>query len=419
MKGKSIAKIAVALAVIVLAALLALFGLKIPPISEVYGIKSLGAAIETGLELGGGYAAEYTAVGASAEELDAAVEIMRERLTAMGYDDATASRAGDNGIRIEFPDVTDAESLASMLGMAGHMQMLDSSGNVILDGSNVDSVSVGYTQDGYASVNFDFDDEGTEAFANATSSAYSGQSISLYLDDALVVSPQVSSQITDGNVSIPMGGSSSGISTRAALEDASSLVAVLQSGELPVSLELVQTQAIGAKLGENAASTMGIAAAAAMVLAIAVLVWRYRLAGAAAGVSLSLYMLISLYAVAIGGVRMTLAGAAGLLAGFALAVDANAILLDQFYREMAVGRTPHNAIRFAVKGAWGRMLTVDGAAFVVSAIVAYFCSGALASFATMLAIGALTALISAIWFTRSQMYAFCNLGGDRKGAFAR
>ena len=37
----------------------------------------------------------------------------------------------------------------------------------------------------------------------------------------------------------------------------------------------------------------------------------------------------------------------------------------------------------------------------------------------MLAIGALTALISAIWFTRSQMYAFCNLGGDRKGAFAR
>ena len=48
MKGKSIAKIAVALAVIVLAALLALFGLKIPPISEVYGIKSLGAAIETG-----------------------------------------------------------------------------------------------------------------------------------------------------------------------------------------------------------------------------------------------------------------------------------------------------------------------------------------------------------------------------------
>ena len=162
MKGKSIAKIAVALAVIVLAALLALFGLKIPPISEVYGIKSLGAAIETGLELGGGYAAEYTAVGASAEELDAAVEIMRERLTAMGYDDATASRAGDNGIRIEFPDVTDAESLASMLGMAGHMQMLDSSGNVILDGSNVDSVSVGYTQDGHASVNFDFDDEGTD-----------------------------------------------------------------------------------------------------------------------------------------------------------------------------------------------------------------------------------------------------------------
>ena len=58
--------------------------------------------------------------------------------------------------------MTDAESLASMLRMARHLPLLDSSGNVILDGSNVDSVSVGYTQDGHASVNFDFDDEGTD-----------------------------------------------------------------------------------------------------------------------------------------------------------------------------------------------------------------------------------------------------------------
>ena len=69
MKRKSIAKISVALAVIVLAALLALFGLKVPMISEIYGIKSLGGAMATGLDFGGGYAAEYTAEDASAEDL--------------------------------------------------------------------------------------------------------------------------------------------------------------------------------------------------------------------------------------------------------------------------------------------------------------------------------------------------------------
>ena len=165
-----------------------------------------------------------------------------------------------------------------MLGMAGHMQMLDSSGNVILDGSNVDSVSVGYTQDGHASVNFDFDDEGTEAFANATSSTYSGQSISLYLDDTLVVSPQVSSQITDGNVSIPMGGSSQ------RHFDAGRAGRRQQPGRRPPSPASCRSRWSLCRRRRSAQSWARTLPApwaspqrVAMVLAIAVLVWRYRL----------------------------------------------------------------------------------------------------------------------------------------------
>ena len=411
MKRKSIAKISVALAVIVLAALLALFGLKVPMISEIYGIKSLGGAMATGLDFGGGYAAEYTAEDASAEDLDAAVEILRARLSAMGYDDATAARSGENGIRIEFPSVTNANALAETLGAVGHMQIVDPSGNVVLEGDNIDSASVGHGQDGYAVVNLAMDEEGADAFATATAS-YVGQSISIYLDDALIVSPGVSEAITDGHVSVPIGGADSGLSQKGSTERASSLVAVLQSGELPVALELAETTPIGAKLG-GALAGLRVAAIAVVALAIAALVWRYRRMGAAAGVSLSLYMLISLYAVAIIGVRMTVAGAAGLLVAFALAVHADVVLLESFRKELAFGRTERNAVRFGYKAAWPKLLKIDGAVFVVAAVAAYFCRGALEGFATMLTLGALTALISAVWFTRSQMYAFSDLGGGR------
>ena len=56
-------------------------------------------------------------------------------------------------------------------------------------------------------------------------------------------------------------------------------------------------------------------------------------------------MLISLYAVAIIGGRMTVAGAAGLLVAFALAVHADVVLLESFRKELASGA--RSATRFA------------------------------------------------------------------------
>ena len=104
-KKKGIVKISIAAVVIVLAALLALFGLKVPPISRVYGLKSLDRALDTGLAFGGGYAASYTAADASAEQLAAAADVLAARLGIVGFEDARAL-ADESGVRIEFPSVS-------------------------------------------------------------------------------------------------------------------------------------------------------------------------------------------------------------------------------------------------------------------------------------------------------------------------
>ena len=86
---------------------------------------------------------------------------------------------------------------------------------------------------------------------------------------------------------------------------------------------------------------------------------------------------------------------------------------------MTAGRTPHNAVRFAGKNASRKVLMLDGIPFAVALIVALAARGVVRSFAVTLAIGSLTALIAAMWFTRSLVDAFCELGGERRSAYMR
>lgn len=416
-KKKGIVKISIAAVVIVLAALLALFGLKVPPISRVYGLKSLDRALDTGLAFGGGYAASYTAADASAEQLATAADVLGARLGIVGFEDARAL-ADESGVRIEFPSVSNPTSLAEAIGQTGHAEFRDPSGSAIATGANVASVAVEQLESGYFALNLEFDAAGREALA-AAAEAYAGQTLSLYVDDQSVSSVTISDDLADGSFALSLGSSANGDTAESSLDQATGLYVFLQSGELPVALELGETAQVGPSLGAGVVRGLGIAAAVVMLLAIAEMVVRFRLPGAAAGMSLSLYLLIALYAAAIGGARMAVAGALGMLVSFVLAIESNELLLRRFCVEMTAGRTPHNAVRFAGKTASRKVLMLDGIPFVVALIVALAARGVVRSFAVTLAIGSLTALIAAMWFTRSLVDAFCELGGERRSAYMR
>ena len=424
MKGNSIAKLAVTMIVIVLVTLLALFGLKIPQISKIYSIKPVGEAISLGLDLRGGMATEYVATDTTVEDfdmlMDSTVAALRERLTNAGFTEANVARQGTDRIRIEIPGVENHEEVVSIIGTPGRLEFRDPSGNVVLDGQNIVLAEARQEQNGslYPFVYFELDEEGKQAFADATSELV-GQSISIYLDDELISSPVVQEPLTEGWGVISLGDEKSGLSVEQVREDVNNLAMLIQSGALPLDIAEVETRSISATLGLEAIDGAVIAGIVGLALVILFMLVMYRLPGVAASMALCIYVLIVFYAIALLGAQLTLQGIAGILLGIGMAVDANVIIFERFREELAVGRTPQSAVTFGFRNAGRAVIDSNVTTLIAAVVLLFFGTGTIKGFAITLLISVLASLFTAVVVTRSLLRAICNLGIRSKGAYTR
>ncbi|MCQ2433342.1 MAG: hypothetical protein MJ175_12125, partial [Clostridia bacterium] len=140
-------------------------------------------AVRKGLDLVGGSVIVYEAdltEEPDAEDLAAnmrAVQsMMINRLTALGYTEATVSLTGDRRVRIEIPAIDDPESASQMLGSTAKLEFLDSDGNVVLEGKDVKAAYANYgdaTGRGIPQyfVTLEFHDDAVDRFAQATRNA--------------------------------------------------------------------------------------------------------------------------------------------------------------------------------------------------------------------------------------------------------
>ena len=120
--------------------------------------------------------------------------------------------------------------------------------------------------------------------------------------------------------------------------EAKQLVGRLNSGALPVPVELISTQTIGPSLGAQATDA-GVKAALIGFLAIALflIIW-YRLPGVIATISLSIYVVAMLAIFKLVPVTLTAAGIAGFIISLGIAVDANVLIFERIKEELKKNR---------------------------------------------------------------------------------
>lgn len=419
MKGKSIAKLAVTLIVIVLVSLLALNGLHIPQISKVYGIKSVTEAISLGLDLRGGISTEYIATDTTVEDfdmlMDSTVSALRERLTNAGFTEANVARQGNDRVRIEIPGVDDHEEVIRIIGTPAHLEFRAPNGDVVVEGKNISSAYLAQDGAGSYCVAFEMDAEGSKAFSDATAE-YIGQEISIYLDDELISAPTVQSVIPDGKGQISMG---EGLSAEQAMEECENLAMLIQSGALPLDIAEIETRAISATLGLEAIDGAIIAGIVGLALIVLFMIVMYRLPGVAASMALSIYVLIVFYAIAITGAQLTLQGIAGILLGIGMAVDANVVIFERFREELKQGRTPVNAVKFGFKNAGRAVLDSNVTTLIAALVLMFFGTGTIKGFAITLTISVVASLFTAVVVTRSLLMAIVNLGVKNPKLYSR
>ena len=418
-KRKSGTILGIIMLLTVVLAVLCFVPFKIPFIKNgTLRYNSIAGTIGLGIDLKGGYYAVLEPQAAEGYEndnqevdFDKAVDVLRTRLDNKGYTEATITIQGvgaSREIRVEIPEVEDANEVLKILGSTGELTFEDEAGTVYLTGDMVKNSQAGYDENGNPVVYLEFTNEGSTNFANATNKL-TGQVMYIKLGGEVVSSPKVNEKITSTSAEI------TGISS---YEEAESIASIINAGKLPLEFKVGEANKISATLGENALSASLFAGGIAILVIFAILIARYRGMGMAASLALAIYVTVMMILLAIvPWVELTLPGIAGIILSIGMAVDANVIIFERIKEEYANGKTVAYAVKAGFKRAFVTILDSNITTILASIILWILCPGSIKGFAITLLIGVVLSMITAIVVSRSLLNLFMNLASNKSKFF--
>lgn len=245
-------------------------------------------------------------------------------------------------------------------------------------------------QTGAALVSLKFNDEGTKLFADITKRNLK-KPVAIFLDGELLSNPEVQVEITNGEAVI------SGVGT---IKDAQLLAQRLNAGALPIPVELVSRETIGASLGAESLSQSMKAGLIGLAIVMVLMTLYYRLPGFLATISLALYITLTLAVFKMMGVTMTLSGIAGLILSVGVAMDANVLIFERMKEELQRGRSLKNAMEEGFARAWSSIKDSNISTLITGLLLAWIGTSFVQGFAITLALGVLISMFTAITITR-------------------
>lgn len=401
-------------------------------------------AFELGLDLSGGtqliYRADITEVDQNEvkNSMAALRDVVERRINLFGVaetnvqvQESSFTNQGENRLIIDLPGVTDIKQATEMIGqtpllefkterpdgpekdkLLAEFEKLEEralAGEEVLftevedpyfittelTGRYLERAALDFQQSqtggfGAPVVTLEFDNEGSELFEKITEENL-GKIVAIYLDGYPITTPVVQSVISNGEAVI---------SGDFSPDEAKVLVGRLNSGALPVPIELVSTQSIGPSLGSEA-SEAGVFAGLIgfIVLGTLLIVW-YRLPGVVAVVALAIYIAVMCAIMKIVPVTLSAAGIAGFVISLGLAVDGNILIAERLKEELRGGRTIADAIRTGFSRAWFSIRDSNLSSIITAAILFWFGSSLIQGFALTLGLGAIVSMLSAVTVSR-------------------
>ena len=225
----------------------------------------------------------------------------------------------------------------------------------------------------------------------------------MYYDGEFISVPKVNSAITDGE---------GVIEGMADIEEAKNLASAIRIGALPVELEEVSSQVVGATLGQEAISTSVKAGIIGFVLLFIFMIAYYKIPGLAANFALIAYTAGMLLILNVFNFTLTLPGIAGIILGIGMAVDANVIINARISEELARGVSVRSAIATGFKKALSAIIDGNVTTLIAAIVLGIIGSGPVKGFALTLGIGIalsmFTSLVVARWVLLLLYHLGCN-----------
>jgi SecD/SecF fusion protein len=307
--------------------------------------------------------------------------------------DVLAKFPADLGFRWSRKPVDDAqgatENLNGKFELYG-VKKRSGSDNAPLDGSVVTTARADPDPtSGDIQVSLQMNNDGAKIWADMTTKAANNgnREVAILLDDEVVSAPRVINPITGGSTSITGGFS---------LEEAQDLAQILQVGKLPAGTHIVQESQVGPSLGADNISKSLTTMILAILFLCGFMVVYYNKGGWISVVALLANIFFILGTLASMGTVLTLPGIAGIVLTLAAAVDANVIIYERIREELRNGLQMAKAVTTGFTRALPAIIDANATMILTAFVLIYFGLGPIKGFGTVLLIGIICSMFTAV-----------------------
>ena len=375
--------------------------------------------LQLGLDLSGGIHLVYQAGNPDSpptgSQMAGLLRIIRNRVDGLGATEPNIQQLGEDRVLVQLPGLQDVERAKRLLGETASLRVVE---RVCLDLTcgNHEDLDTGLTGEdlgravastdtvtGQPIVLFDLNRGAARAFAELTQRIYdtndsnSPDQLAFFLDDRELVSAGVRQPILSG----------SGQITIQSVQEARDLAIQLESGRLPIPIQVLTESVVDASLGSRSLQKSLVAGLVGLALVLFFMSAYYRMSGLLSAISLVFYATIVLSVFKLVPITLTLAGIGGFILSMGMAVDASILIFERMKEEVRVGRTAGFALQTGFQRAWPSIRDGNLSTLIIAVILYWFgtqfAASAVTGFAVALFIGVLTSMFTAIVITRSLM----------------
>ncbi|MFK4069798.1 protein translocase subunit SecD [Streptomyces sp. NPDC029674] len=404
---------------------------------------ALTQSARLGLDLRGGTqivleTKDSPTVKADAASTDRALEVLRQRVDALGVSEPGIARSGDKRIIVELPGVQDPRKAAEVIGRTAQLTVhpvtgesaekgsakpaADGSrtlpdpdrpgshlrlGPTALTGEGVKDAEATLDQQSLSGwlVTLDFRKEAGETWARITGEAACApqgapeRRVAITLDGKIISAPGVNEGVA---CKTGITGGTTQITGDFDRSEARDLAALVKGGALPVPVDIIEQRTVGPTLGADAIEASAQAALIGIALTALFITVVYRLLGALAALALTLYGLISYAALVALGATLTLPGLAGFVLAIGMAVDANVLVFERAREDYLAVRSTDLAkpVRTGFAKAWSAVVDSNVTTLLAAGLLFFFATGPVKGFGVTLCIGVLASMVTALVITR-------------------
>lgn len=381
--------------------------------------KNVVKDVNLGLDLQGGFEVLYQVDPLQEgdkidnDAVQATAKTLENRVNVLGVSEPKIQVEDQNRIRVQLAGVENQSQAREILSSQANLTIRDADDNIKLTGKDIQqgSAKQEFKQNtNQPAVTFKLKDSDkfkkvTEEISKKKENVMvvwldhekgdSYQKEKTKKDPKYVSAASVDKPINSDSVEI-----SGGFNGEKGVQEAKQIADLLNAGSLPVDLNEIYSNSVGAQFGQDALDKTILASIIGVAIIYLFMLGFYRLPGLVAIIALTTYIYLVMVAFNFISGVLTLPGLAALVLGVGMAVDANIIMYERIKDELKVGRTLKQAYKKANKSSFLTIVDANLTTVIAAAVLFFFGESSVKGFATMLLLCILMIFVTAVFLSR-------------------